>query len=83
MPEPITYECTGINKLGGRCRRKLLLYRAGTTHGDLGRIEVKCSRCDTINYIHLGQSVPRDVANAAKTASIKTGCNVEVVTLQS
>jgi len=51
---PVVYTCSGLNEHGKRCGKLLLMWTPPPQNGgkpDHGRIEVKCRRCKTMNYI--------------------------------
>jgi phage FluMu protein Com len=54
MVKPVVYACSGLNEHGKRCGKLLLMWTPPSPNGrepDHGRIEIKCRRCKTLNYI--------------------------------
>lgn len=50
----IIYLCSGLNEHGKKCGKFLLVWLPPSgKQTDHGRVEVKCRRCKTLNYIPL------------------------------
>lgn len=64
----VLYTCSGLNEHSKKCGKLMFVWMPpvaeavnghgpGVTRAGHGRIEVKCRRCKTLNYIALGEDL--------------------------